>query len=149
MKNVTSKDPRKKDIVAAMKRVHNCTKITELKEKGGVFYGQCMRPKPGKGPRGEGFERLGEKSVTSSQVWPKGPPAPKGKRVLKEYDVEVGVSGTISLKIRASSSDEAFKKAGEVADRAVLSSDAYEVEGVFEANDSLECDVQSITEEEG
>lgn len=41
---VTSKDPRKPAVVAALKRISKCTKVTTVQAHGeGLFSGACLR----------------------------------------------------------------------------------------------------------
>lgn len=43
MKSITSKDPRKAEIVATFKWEVPCHKVTQLKEDSSFIYGRCFR----------------------------------------------------------------------------------------------------------
>lgn len=63
MKSVTSKDPRKKQVVSAIKRKSGGNKVTNVKQlKDGSFQGHAM-----KGGR-YGYESLGEVIVTAEEA---------------------------------------------------------------------------------
>lgn len=64
-KNVKSTDPRKPEIMAALKRKTGANKVTLVKENNdGSFSGSCL-----KGGRA-GYQQLGTFTVTYDEVFP-------------------------------------------------------------------------------
>ena len=63
-KHVHSKDPRKRAIVAALRRASGGTKVTMLEEiAGGLFQGSCLK----KGPT-KIWDNLGKFTVTAKEA---------------------------------------------------------------------------------
>lgn len=64
-KNVKSTDPRKKDIMAALKRISGANKVTLVKENNpDSFEGHCLIGNKA------GYKSLGTFIVTHDDVWP-------------------------------------------------------------------------------
>ncbi len=64
-KAVTSKDPRKPAIMAAFKRLHDCTRVTLVKERAdGSFEANCMVS----AGRRRGYDSLGTKTIAADEV---------------------------------------------------------------------------------
>ena len=63
MKNIRSYDPRKKQIVEALRKKSGCSKITMLEETAEGFRGSCLKSKGNRC-----FENMGKFTVTREEA---------------------------------------------------------------------------------
>ena len=70
MKNVTSKDPRKKVVTTHFKRAFFCSKVTMVREDDKYFYGNCLQRKRAKDLSYlPGYTQLGERKILKTKIF--------------------------------------------------------------------------------
>lgn len=61
MKSITSKDPRKKQIMELFKKEFSCTKVTCVQEDNDFYHAHCLVKNK------DGWDSIGDKKISKEQ----------------------------------------------------------------------------------